>query len=69
MSGAVPEPATWKKSTASNSSGCVEVAHDGPLTWVRDSKDPSGPRLSFNAREWEAFLTGVRANEFDRLTD
>jgi predicted secreted Zn-dependent protease len=69
MSGAISDSAAWKKATASNSGGCVEVVHDGPLTWVRDSKDPSGPRLSFNAREWDAFLTGVRASEFDRPTD
>jgi hypothetical protein len=32
---------------------------------VRDSKDPAGPMLTFSAREWDAFLAGVRADEFD----
>jgi Domain of unknown function (DUF397) len=69
MSSVRPDSAVWKKSSASNSGGCVEVAHEGPWLLVRDSKDPAGPQLRFNAREWNAFLTGVRANEFDWPTD
>ena len=65
MSGAGPDSAVWWKSSASNSAGCVEIAREGSLTLVRDSKDPSGPRLTFTPREWDAFLTGVRAGEFD----
>ncbi|MEO3792200.1 DUF397 domain-containing protein [Nonomuraea sp. B10E15] len=30
----------------------------------RDSKDPDGPVLVFNHREWKAFLDGVNKNEF-----
>jgi Domain of unknown function (DUF397) len=59
-------PATWRKSTYSNTQGaCVEVAdHDGGGA-VRDSKDPTGPALSFTAAQWAAFAAGVRAGEFD----
>lgn len=32
---------------------------------VRDSKDPTGPALTFTAAEWSAFTAGVRASEFD----
>ena len=32
---------------------------------MHDSKDHTVPVLRFNAREWEAFLTGVRDGEFD----
>jgi hypothetical protein len=62
--------AVWTKSSRSNGSGgnnCVEVAFlaDGS-TAVRDSKDPSGPALTFTAEEWDAFLGGARDGEFDR---
>jgi uncharacterized protein DUF397 len=43
---------------------CVEVAV-GDVVLVRDSKNPDGPVLSFDASEWSAFLAGVRSNEFD----
>jgi len=55
----------WKKSSASDSGNCVEVAMHGPWILLRDSKDPAGPRLRFNAAEWSAFLAGVRCDEFD----
>lgn len=38
----------------------------GPLIAVRDSKDPDGPTLFFTPAEWDAFLDGVKADEFDR---
>jgi hypothetical protein len=55
----------WKKAIASASSNCVEVADNGESIYVRDSKDPVGPVLAFTRPEWEAFLTGVRAGDFD----
>jgi hypothetical protein len=50
----------WKKSTRSNGSdGCVEArAHDGGVQ-VRDSKDRSGPILSFDRESYANFLTGL----------
>ena len=59
----------WRKATASESNGCVEVAPlpDGGVA-VRDSKNPVGPVLSFSRHEWVSFLLGVRAGEFDELT-
>ncbi|MFB9880743.1 DUF397 domain-containing protein [Planobispora siamensis] len=33
---------------------------------ARDSKDPDGPALSFIPAEWDAFIGGVKAHEFDR---
>ena len=58
--------AAWRKSVSSDSSACVEVARSGELVGVRDTKDRgTGPILVFNHAEWNAFLTGVRAAEFD----
>ena len=57
----------WFKSSFSGASGnaCVEVALVPDGIAVRDSKDQGGPVLRFTAREWLAFVAGVRANEFD----
>jgi Domain of unknown function (DUF397) len=58
--------AVWRKSTFSGTNGCVEVAFVQGRVAVRDSKDRTGPVLVFDSHEWEAFLSGVRAGEFDR---
>lgn len=47
----------WRKSSRSTSvSNCVEVASQGILTAVRDSKNPAGPTLAFPVSSWSAFL-------------
>jgi hypothetical protein len=61
--------ARWRKSRASNPSGCcVEVAAlpDGAIA-VRNSRDPAGPALVYTRAEVAAFLTGVKNGEFDDL--
>lgn len=60
--------APWEKSSHSFcNSNCVEVQRrpDGSVG-VRDSKDRGGPALAFTGAEWDAFLAGARAGEFDR---
>lgn len=52
------EVADWRASSHSNATNCVEVA-SGVL--VRDSKDPDGPVLSFDAEVWAAFTARLRA--------
>lgn len=50
--------AVWRKSSYSGSeSNCVEVAWlPQPLTAVRDSKNPTGPALTFPTTTWSTFL-------------
>lgn len=60
-----PVGASWRKSRASNSAGCVEITETPEWVWVRDSKDQRGPALAFTRHEWTAFLAGVRNGEFD----
>ncbi|MFF3327172.1 DUF397 domain-containing protein [Streptomyces sp. NPDC002889] len=48
--------AQWFKSSHSMSAQtCVEVAAMGQGIFVRDSKDPAGPVLSFSCRSWQEF--------------
>ena len=60
----------WRKSTFSGGNGdgegCVEVAllTDGAIA-LRDSKDPSLPPQVFTPYEWECFIAGMHAGEFD----
>lgn len=67
MKGPVVSPDGWRKSSLSGGAGdCVEFARatTGEIL-LRDSKDPSGPVLTFTPSEWRAFLGGVRNAEFD----
>ncbi|MRH92396.1 DUF397 domain-containing protein [Nocardia sp. SYP-A9097] len=58
----------WFKSTHSQGgSECVEVAWlEGGRVGVRDSKNPTGPALTFAPAEWSAFTTGLIDGEFLR---
>ncbi len=58
---------TWRKASySSEGQNCVEVADlSGGGRAVRDSKNPHGPILRFTPSEWVAFVSGVRAGEFD----
>ena len=57
--------ATWRKSSASGSGdNCVEVAEQGGMIGVRDSKlGDASHVLEFNRDEWAAFRAGVIAGE------
>ena len=62
------EDGTWQKSFASEPNGgnCVEVNLGQPgLIGVRDTKLTSSPVFVFDADEWSAFLTAVKAGQFD----
>lgn len=54
--------ATWRKSSRSNNSAaCVEVADNVPgIVGVRDSKDPTGPALTFPPTAWAAFTAAIK---------
>lgn len=58
---------TWHKSSHSNGgsdqTSCVEVASLPGLVAVRDSKDPSGPALTFDRPAWRAFLDTLRTGD------
>jgi uncharacterized protein DUF397 len=57
----------WRKSSRSGSSGgqCVEVADLDTVIAVRDSKNPDGPKLTFDAHTWRTFTHRVKRNDHD----
>jgi Domain of unknown function (DUF397) len=56
---------SWRKSSASGTGDCVEVALSNQRILVRDSKKRLPYILEFTFSEWRAFLSGVHAGEFD----
>ncbi|MET7298102.1 DUF397 domain-containing protein [Embleya sp. NPDC005575] len=58
----------WFTSSATGDQGaCVEIAHlPGGGVAVRDTKDRTKLPHLYTAREWDAFLFGVKNGEFDR---
>jgi hypothetical protein len=62
--------AQWRKSSWSAQNGnCLEFAEfPGGIVGVRDSKDKAPDRaiLTFSKTEWESFVAGVVAGEFDQ---
>lgn len=52
------------KSSTSDESNCVEVTATCSSVLVRNSRERAGKVLSLTYGEWDAFLAGVRNNEF-----
>ncbi|MCP2166864.1 protein of unknown function (DUF397) [Goodfellowiella coeruleoviolacea] len=58
--------AIWVKSSRSNAKGsCVELAQLAEVAGVRDSKNPTGPALTFGKAELTRFLGAVKAGRLD----
>jgi uncharacterized protein DUF397 len=63
-----PRQLDWIKAERSYGLGdCVELAVDGEMIALRDSKNPAAPYLRFTRSEMAAFLDGARRGEFDHL--
>jgi hypothetical protein len=54
--------ASWRKSSysGSNGGGCIEVADHASRVLVRDTKDRTGPVLTFSAASWRKFARKVK---------
>lgn len=58
--------AVWITSRSCNNSACVQVAYlPGGMVALRDSKNPAKQPHVFDSAEWAAFVTGVKAGDFD----
>ena len=51
-----PAALAWRKSSFSNSGGCVEVAAREGTAFVCDSKHRNGGTLSFSTAAWLKFI-------------
>lgn len=54
----------WRRSTRCGNATCVEVAKVEDQYLIRDSKNPDAAPLAFTKAEWEAFVAGVRGDDF-----
>ncbi len=60
-------PGPWITSSASNEDGnCVEMSCRGVEVHVRDSKNPTGPRLRFTAEMWDRFVAAAASGRIER---
>jgi len=57
-------PGSGKISSFCEDGGCVKVSKD-PLTDLITVSDEDGSEASFFFHEWDAFIKGVKAGEFD----
>ena len=59
--------AQWRRTAPGTQDGesRVEVAFVEDAVAVRDAKDPDGTVLIFTRQEWDAFVSGAKAGEFD----
>ncbi|MCP2169949.1 DUF397 domain-containing protein [Goodfellowiella coeruleoviolacea] len=58
--------ADWRKSSYSTNNGtCVELATGTEAMFVRDSKNPDGPVLTFSSPAFAAFLSAIRSTDLD----
>lgn len=60
---------TWRKSSYSGQTGgdCIECAEGSESQiHVRDSKNPSGPQLVFEAFAWDGFVSAAATDSFSQ---
>ncbi|MEV6984479.1 DUF397 domain-containing protein [Sphaerisporangium sp. NPDC051017] len=56
----------YKSSYSAANDNCVEVADlPGAGRAVRDSKRANGPTIICTSREWQAFISGMKADRWD----
>ena len=60
--------ADWHSAGSPDAANRVEVAPVGGGMAMRDSDHPDGPVLLFTKAEWDAFVAGAQAHEFDLPT-
>jgi hypothetical protein len=64
--GSAAAPTVWRISSLCSGGDCVAVGRmPSGHVLVKDTKDPDGPELRFDASEWRAFVAGIRAGDFD----
>lgn len=57
-------PAEWQRSTRCGTNACIAVQHDGAVVHIRSTTSSAAP-LTVTREEWDAFVRGVKAGDFD----
>jgi hypothetical protein len=56
----------WRKSQRSQANGsCLEARFAEGVVEIRDTKDRSGPTLSFVPEAWTDFIAALSSGQFD----
>jgi hypothetical protein len=61
------EQFVWHRASFCATGECVEVTEQDGMILLRDSKHPDGGILQYRSEEWQAFVHGIKAGEFDDL--
>lgn len=56
--------AVWRRSSACTGGDCLEVAFVGAEVLLRTTTAPDGIVLRLDTGEWQAFVDGVKAGDF-----
>jgi uncharacterized protein DUF397 len=62
-----PSGSAWRTARACDGGACVQVAANGPVILIADSKAPDGPALSYSLTEFREFIIGAKNGDFDDL--
>jgi Domain of unknown function (DUF397) len=57
----------WRRASFCASNECVEVTQRNGMIIMRNSREPSGRVLHYSIEEWQSFILGVKAGEFDHF--
>lgn len=61
----LPSDAVWLRSSRCEAGACIEVARIPSLVAIRSSVIGNDLILVLTESEWAAFISGIKANEFD----
>ena len=66
MRSAEQDPLSWRKSSRSDPTECMELAWPADFGTVRDSKNVGGPVLLFDRVRFAEFMVATKANVFNQ---
>lgn len=55
----------WKVSLRCNGGACVQVADDGDMIFLGDTKNQAGTVFSCSRPQWQAFITQIKSGDLD----
>lgn len=58
---------SWHRSSFCADQACVEVAAQRNHVYLRNTADSAGIIVRYTRAEWEAFVLGMKAGDFDTV--